>query len=493
MTIALAKEPATLNPVQGFASFGGSPLFDGLLAYDAERTLQPALASQLPQPSPDGRTWTVKLRDKVKFSDGSVFDAEDVVATYKAILDPATTSPLREDLSMITGVGVVDPLTVRFELAYPYAPLPGRLTVGILPSDKLTGDGPIGTGPYKVTDWRKGDKIELQANPQFRGPQPAVRHIVWRIVPDAAKRAEQIKNNSVDGAELPPKQAVDTEKSASDVQLIAHRTADFRAVALPIGNPVAGDRAVRQALNLAVNRQGLIDGPLAGKAVPATTPIPGVLPEFAEPELPASTSAGAPATPLNPYRYDKTEAGKILDQAGWTRTGDTRAKNGTPLSFSLVYDAGDSVAKGLADGFAKDAKAVGIAVTAEGVGSEIVKLRSRTDAVIIRGGDPFDPDFTSYPLLHTGGARNVGGYGNPEVDAALDAARHAIDPAVRVAEYRKFQRAYAADPAMVFLAYLNHTYLVRDAWSGTAPVVEPAEHGLAWGPWWNVREWTPKR
>jgi peptide/nickel transport system substrate-binding protein len=89
--------------------------------------------------------------------------------------------------------------------------------------------------------------------------------------------------------------------------------------------------------------------------------------------------------------------------------------------------------------------------------------------------------------------RNPGSYANVEVDAALEAGRKAADPAVRVAEYRKFQRAYAADPAMVFLAYVNHTYVVRDAWSGSTPVVEPADHVLAWGPWWNVSAWSPKR
>src|SRR5262245_17417265 len=101
MVIAVADEPADLSPLAGYAEHGSAKLYDGLVEYQANRSLRPALATDLPEPAGDGLSWTVSLRSGVTFSDGSPFEAQDVVATYRALLDPARKSPVRQRFSML--------------------------------------------------------------------------------------------------------------------------------------------------------------------------------------------------------------------------------------------------------------------------------------------------------------------------------------------------------------------------------------------------------
>lgn len=82
-------------------------------------------------------------------------------------------------------------------------------------------------------------------------------------------------------------------------------------------------------------------------------------------------------------------------------------------------------------------------------------------------------------------------YRDAQVDAALDAGRTTVDPAARKAAYDAFQTAYVADPGWAFLVFLDHTYVMRDGWTGQQPQIEPHDHGLLHGPWWNLEKWTP--
>ncbi|GAA4025774.1 ABC transporter substrate-binding protein [Allokutzneria multivorans] len=492
MVLADGYEPETLNPLLGFGEEGASKLFDGLVEHRADRSVRAALAAEVPQPSPDGTTWTVKLRPGVKFHDGTTFGSEDVVATYRAVLDPAFASTVRSNYSMVTAVDSDGPTTVRFTLAYPYAPFVHRMVLGIVPSESVAQPGPlersplnakpVGTGPYKLTEWRRGDRMVMEANDDYFLGAPKVRKLTVVFAIDDNTRAQRMRAGEFDGTALPPL-AANGMTDVKGAQVIKHSSADYRTVVMPMNNPVTGDRAMRLALNYAMNRGGMIQALLGGKGQPASTPIPQALPEFVEPTA--------------QFRYDKEEAARLLEQAGWVLGADgVRARGPQRASFSLMYPAGDSVRKDLAQAFASDAKAVGVEVKLEGLGWEAIEPRMGADALVLGGGNPFDPDLKSYPLLHSSfaanGFNNPGSYRNAQVDAALDAGRKETDPAQRVAYYRQFQRAYAADPAMVFLVFLDHTYVVRDGWTGYQEVVDPHTHGLTWGPWWNVQSWVPK-
>jgi peptide/nickel transport system substrate-binding protein len=473
LVLAVADEPADLSPVAGYGEHGAAKLYDGLVEFDADRSLRPALATDLPTPAADGLSWTVQLRSGVTFTDGSPFEAQDVVATYRALLDPARKSPLRQRFSMLKNVTAVNVATVRFDLSVPYEPFPDLLTLGIVSAESVGTPNPVGTGPYKLDSWTKGSKMVLSANESYWDDAPKITKVTVEFIADDETRAERLRDGKLDGAALPPAIAK-TFEDTDGLRVVAHSAADIRAVVLPAGNPVTADPDLRIALNYAVNRDLMVKNALAGKGRVAVTPMPEVLAEFVEPD----------AT----FTYDLTRALDALSTGGWTpgATG-VRTKNGTVATFPLYYEQGDSVAEALAQAFATDARAIGVEATPTPT-TDAAQLAAGPSVVSF--GDPFDPDTALFSVLRSGGA--LGGYHNEQVDEALDNGRAAIDPAERAVAYRKFQRAWVSAPGMVVLAAPNHTYVMRESWDGYQPVVDASTADATWGAWWNLEDWTPK-
>jgi peptide/nickel transport system substrate-binding protein len=486
MVLAEPVEPATLNPLAGYAPSGAAKIFDGLYEHQPDGSLRPVLAASAPVPAADGNSWTVTLRTGIRFSDGTPFAPIDVLSTYRALINPVFASPLRADYAMLTGVDQVGQNTVRFDLAYPYAPFPDRLVLGIVSAPELATPGPVaqlpmnthpvGTGPYTLVSWTKGSQLVLAANPKYPtalGGPPKVRRVVVQFVPKDTDRAAKLRAGQLDGAAMAPSQAA-TFAHSEAFNVLTDHSADLRAVRLPANGPVTGDPAVRLALNRAVDRAALVTGPLANAATPAPTPMPNVLAEFVEPT----------AT----FTVDQDAARTTLLQAGWiANTDGGRSKDGVPAAFTLDYPIGDTTDSVLASAFAVAAKAIGIAVTPIGVAPDTLAAKAATDATLISTGTPFDPDLGLYPLLDSA----LAGSGQA-VRGALDTSRHTLDPAQRAVAYRQFQKAYVADPAMVCLVFVDHTYVMRNNWTGYAPVTDATSQGVTWGAWWNLAQWTPR-
>jgi len=475
LVIAVADEPAELNPLDGYAEHGAAKIFEGLVEHDADSSLRPALAADLPEPSADGRTWTVKLRPGVTFTDGTPFEAADVVATYRAMLAPANRSPVRQRFAMLKSVIALDQATVEFTLSAPYAPFADLLVLGVLPSESLSGGAapePIGTGPYTLTDWQHGRKMELAANKDYWDGAPAIKKVTIEFIADDDTRAERLRDGKLDGAALPADLAKEFD-NADGLRVVSHSAADMRAVVLPAEGPVTGDAAVRLALNHAVDREQMVTDVLAGQGSVAYTPMPRVLAEFVEPDA--------------SYDYDITNALDQLESSGWvTGTDGIRVKGKTAARFTLHYLAGDTVSAGLAEAFATNARSIGVQVDLEPVGAGAM-----TGAMVAGFGNPFDPDLALYDLLRSGETA-LGGSVNETVDAALDTGRSSTDPAQRATAYRRLQRAYVTAPGMVVLVEPNHTYVMRESWDGYEPVVDGRGPSMSWGAWWNLEKWTPR-
>ncbi len=194
----------------------------------------------------------------------------------------------------------------------------------------------------------------------------------------------------------------------------------------------------------------------------------------------------------------------LLDAAGWTKGQDgIRVKGGRRAAFTLMYRPTDLLRRDLAAAFASAVLPLGFDVTLEGVEFAQAEPRIDTDALLLGGGDtPYDVDTQLYKSLHSSYPAagsfydNPGRYANPQMDAALDKGRRSLDPAARVAAYRTVQQLYVDDPSMVLLVFLDHTYVQTTAaqadWVQTPTLLEPHEHGTAWGPWAHVEQWTPK-
>ncbi|WP_216587913.1 ABC transporter substrate-binding protein [Streptomyces brasiliscabiei] len=490
VVIGVASEPDTLSPLLGYGKDGNSKIFDGLLARDADLELRPALAKALPQVADGGRTYTYTLRENVKFSDGEPLTSADVVFTYRTVLDAKTNNTARSELDAVKEVRADGDDKVVFTLDYPYAPFAGRTVLPIVPAhiagkqDPNTGSfntEPIGTGPYVLSTWSRGEKLTFKANPDYWGGAPKVKKFTMAIVEDDDVRATRLRSGDLDGAILPPDLAAGFAKDG-DRKTYDAKSYDYRTVTLPTGNEVTGDRAIRRALDAAVDREAMVDQILDGAGRPAYGPLPGDDPWFAKGiERP----------------QDLGKAARVLDEAGW-RTGPDgiRAKAGTKAAFTLLYPSGDKVRQDHALAYASDAKKAGIDVTVESATWEVIEPRMKDTAVLAGFGSTGDPDFGLYTMLHSSlagdGFNNMGRYANPEVDEALDTGRRSQDDAARKSAYDTLQRELVKDPGYTFLTHIDHVYVLADRWDGLTTQVEPHEHGFASGPWWNIETWRPR-
>jgi peptide/nickel transport system substrate-binding protein len=493
IVIGAGSEPENLNPVLGYAPDGAAKIFDGLVSRDASLALVPALAAELPSASADGLTWTAKLRKDVTFSDGTPVTAQDVVFTYKSVLDKKVNSTIASRFDAVSDVVAVDQQTVEFKLSYPYAPFAQQLALGIVPAAKFAGTdvnsapfntAPVGTGPYTVESWRKGDRMVLKANDKYWGGAPAIKTVTVVFVPDDNARATRMAAGEFDGTVLPPK-LTQTYRDRSGYRVVQNPSADYRGLGIPSELPFTSSAQVRRAINLGINRQAMIDAVLAGSGKPAATPVSPHLKDW----------YAAEAT----FAYDVSEAEKLLDEAGWRKGADgKRAKDGQPARLPVLYPAPDVLRKELALAAASDIAKLGIDAPVEATTFELMLQRQKEAAAIWGGGDPYDPDTAAYTLLHSRyagqpGYVNMTHYRNSTVDTALDTGRRSLDPAARKQAYADFQKAYVADPGWAFLVFLDHTYVLRDKWNGQQTQVEPHDHGLVHAVWWNLERWTPKQ
>ncbi|MFJ8691631.1 ABC transporter substrate-binding protein [Streptomyces roseolilacinus] len=489
--VGIAYEPDSLSPLLGYGKDGNSKIFDGLLAFDAGMELKPALAVALPEVSADGLTYTYKLRQGVKFSDGKPFTAADVVFTYRTILDEKTNNPSKTELDALEDVKAVGDHAVVFTLKYPYAPFAERTVLGIAPEhiaakqDVNSGPfttRPVGTGPYVLTGWSKGEKISFKANPGYWGGAPEVKKFTMAIIKDDDVRATRLRSGDLDGAVLPPNLAKGFKGDKTKKTYTA-TSYDYRLVTLPTHNKVTGDTAIRRALDVAVDRRTMVDKILEGAGKPAYGPVPTDSEWF---------------TKGTERAHDLDRAKKILDDAGWKPGPDgVRVKDGVRAAFPLWYLSGDKLRQDHALAYASDAKKAGIDITTQAGTWEVIEPRMKHDAVLAGGGSPGDPDFDQYLLLKStlggDGFNNMAWYDNPAVDKALEDGRRTDDKAARKAAYDTVQRELVKDPGYTFLTHIDHLYVVNDSWEGLSTQVEPHDHGLAAGPWWNIENWVPKK
>lgn len=449
--------------------------------------LAPALAAAAPEQTAP-RTWRVALRDGVTFSDGSAFDAADVVATYRAARDPKVAADVATHVAPVEDVVADGPRTVTIRMATDGDPTP-YLLLGIVPSERVEdrpaaewslNRSPVGTGPYRL-DSLANDQAVLVARTD-RGAPPAVRKVVYTLVPDDNARAQRVRAGEVDGALLPPRLAASLN-GRDGVRAVTVKSADWRGVSLPAGNAFTADATARRAMNLGVNRTAIVADVLAGAGEAASTPYSSVY--------------GAAYEPAAQFGFELDAAKRLLDEAGWLPGADgVRARGGTPASFALLYNAQDSVRRDLAVAFAAAMKPLGIAVTPKGSSWDDIEKRTQDSAILLGGGEtPFSIDAQGYDTLHTrvpnsSPYSNPGNFTAPGLDAQLDRARDLPPGPAKDDLYRGVQRTYAAQPSAVFLVHLHHTYAVRaDGWTAPAPILEPHSHGVTWGPWWDLAAW----
>lgn len=501
------NETGGYNPVSGYSRSGDSPVYEGLFRLKAPAAsadtstspveFEPLLAAGPAEPSEDNKTWTVELKDDISFSDGSTFGPEDVVATYKAILDERSASSEAPNWEMLEDVRA-DGNKVVFELSIPYAEFDHQLLNGIAPSEAFDFDdlkpaedsdlnaNPVGTGPYKLEQLRADEAI-FTARDDYHGGAPELKKVIYRVNQDENSRAQQLRGGEGDGTILEPALAQEFE-GKDDFKVESAHSADWRGITLPSGNPVTGDQAIRNAVNLAVDRQAMADDVMKGHAKANSTFLADFYGDAYDPDL--------------EIKHDVAKAEKILDEAGWKKGPDgIRVKDGQRAAFDVIYFPNrDHARTDLTLATASDLKKIGIEVNPVARDSKSVTEEdyAKTPVMLGGGGTPYSVDGQIYSILHSkyaepgAGAKwdNGSDYVNPEIDKLLDQARVEKDQAKRDELYREIQKLYSEKPAMLQLVYVDHVYVERDrGYTHPAGILEPHAHGLNFGPWFDLAAW----
>ena len=290
LTVVQATEVITLDPQQTLGIDGTAVLrhvFNSLVFLDARGNIVPDLAERWEVAS-DQVTWTFHLRKDVQFHDGSPFNAEAVRFTIERAIGPGSpASPAKRYLSVIDRVEVVNDATVRIVTKGPSAPFLSNLAqvrAAIMSPSAVekagtnVGHAPVGTGPFRLAEWRRGDKLVLERNDAYFGDKAGVRRIVYRTVPEAATRARQLETGEADIAlRLSPFEA---KRLGAKPGLEILRTVSIRPVVFYLNTRKKpfNDVRVRRAVNLAVDRKELIQNVLSGEATPLDSPLAAGLP-----------------------------------------------------------------------------------------------------------------------------------------------------------------------------------------------------------------------
>ncbi|KOR90802.1 ABC transporter substrate-binding protein [Paenibacillus solani] len=491
LVLAFGSEPeAGFDPTTGWGRYG-SPLFQStLLKRDDELNIVNDLATSY-EVNQDGMVWTVKIRDDVKFSDGQPLTAADIVFTFET----ATNNGSVVDLNSMSKVEAVDDYTVKFTLKAPQSTFVNTLiATGIVPKHaygKDYAENPIGSGPYQLVQWDKGQQLIVQANPEYYDTPSYFKKITFLFLSeDAAFAAAQA--GTVDLAYIP---AAFSNQKVTGMRLESVQTVDNRGIAfpyvksgsvtedgLPIGNEVTADPAIRQAIDMAVDRKALVDGVLEGQGTPAYTSVDGL--PWWNPETVIQDG-------------DMEGAKKLLEEAGWKDTdGDgIREKDSLKAEFTLYYLASDTIRQSLAISVADMLKPLGIHIKLEGGSWDVIGKNMYSSPVMMGWGSHDPQEMYNIYSSETAGIDyyNTGYYSNKKVDEYFEKALHAKTEEEAIEFWKKAQwdgttgLSGKGDAAWAWLVNINHLYLVKDGLDIGDQRIHV--HGHGWPATDNIVEW----
>jgi peptide/nickel transport system substrate-binding protein len=444
LVIAELSDATQLDPHKGTdipsANVYHGKIYEGLVKQDKNMDVQPALATEWKRV--DDLTWEFKLREGVKFHDGTDFNAEAVKKTFERILDPNTASSRAKLFEMVKEFKIVDDYTIQFVTEYPFAPLLANLahySGGIISpaaieeyGDEL-GQHPTGTGPFEFKSWTPGQEIVLAKNENYWGEKAKVDEVVFKVIPEDATRIAMVETGEAHIAEPVPVTEVDRIESSQSMKLNRSEGLGIDYVGFNIKKKPYDDVRVRQAINYAVDTQAIIDGVYNNVGTKATGPMgPGVWGHNPD---------------LKGYGYDVEKAKKLLKEAGYEDGFKT-----------TIWTNDNKERVGVAEVIQSQLKGVGIEAEIKVVewGAYLEATANGEHDMFILGWSNMtgDADYNQYFLFHSEAQGNPGNrsfYGNSEVDKLINDGRRATDPKERAEIYAKAQEIELEEAPMIFL------------------------------------------
>lgn len=464
LTIAQGVDAESLDPYVTTSGASKGMLwtvFDRLVYRDPDLAIKPGLA--LTWKTLDDNTWEMALRQAVKFHNGEDFNAESVKASVARFVDPGIKNGYSTLLKPVTEVQVVDANTIRIKTSEPFAELIEVLAsyVEMVPANAGSvanaadfAKKPIGTGPYRFVSWSPNDRFVVEAaGPHWSG-EPRMQQVVFRPIPEATARTNELRAGGVDLiTNVSPLQLGSLQNQAGISLPRATNSGSIILIPNLLNAEPFQKKAVRQALQYAIDKEALIRVVLQGAAVPMSSPFPkGV--------------AGGYVEALKPYPYDPDRAKALLREAGYPDGFQVafKAPNGRYLQDKQVAEA----IVGQLDkvGVKADLEVVEWSTYVQGIVGRKYEL-----FLLSQGGVQVGPAVqTNWSSRIKGIAWQ--GYSNPQVDDLIDRAAKTVDARQRVATYDELMKLAWDESPWIFLHHQQDIYGVRERVKNFKPTPE---------------------
>ena len=395
----------------------------------------------------DDLTWKFTLVKGATFHNGEPINAAAVKFSFDRLMSDALKSPHKGKLAIFKGVEVIDDLNFKMSTSQPYAPGLYMLAqyLFVVPPGYVqkVGDAeynlnPVGSGPYKLEKWNKGQDIVMTAYDTYYGPKPAYKKLVFKGVPEEAARIASLLTGEADVVSGVPvhqrKKIVDSGKAYLTDQMGSMNYLGLNTYEKPFS-----DVRVRQAVNMAVNRPLINKALFNDKAILCAGPIS------------PRTFGADPA--LKPYAYDPAKVKQLLADAGYPNGFETRLAFGTYMP--QIQEQAEAIAADLAK--------VGIKVKLEPYERAVMwdKYKNKQHQMFIYFWDDApEPDRYMYSLFHSKSRDYY--YKNEQVDQLLDKGRSTMDAAARAKVYNEIDRVLYQDAPWVYLYVIPEVYAVAN-------------------------------
>ncbi|HVO43554.1 MAG TPA: ABC transporter substrate-binding protein [Aggregatilineales bacterium] len=454
-----------LDPnVTSFSAVGGmmAQVVEGLTWEPKLGTIVPGLASSW-KVSADVKEYTFNLRKDVKFQDGTPFNAQAVKFTFDRIANPDTKSQTAASLiGPYQETQVVDDYTVVVKFKQPYSPFLSNAAtpyLGIVSPTAFQKAGAewgktvmVGSGPFKVQSFTPDSELVLVKNPDYNwapdffGVNGAAKldKITFKIIQEPATRLAALENGDVDFIDQTPETDVKRLKDGGKFTVVQiEQPGSGWSLMMNVTKAPTDDLAVRKAIALGSDKQGMIDTVFNGLGTPGCSPLTKVM-------------FGYDPKSCTYLPYDPTQAAKVLDDDGWKMGSDgIRAKNGQPLVLEHWFRSDSPTNVAMATFMQADLKKLGIKVNLNGAARAgyFDAVRSGKHNTQNWWDTQTEPDAMIRTLLssdNADGGTNRNRYKNPKMDALIDAASSTVDLQKRADLYAQIQKLEADDAVMVF-------------------------------------------
>lgn len=507
LVIGLQQEPDKLNTMLNAMVTGTyvNQTIHGYFAkYDEDMVLVPELIEEIPTlenggVAPDGLRYTYRLREGVTWHDGTPLTAADVVFTADALLDERHGIESRLPWDQVARIETPDERTVVFHLREPYAPFVTELLVTshLMPKHLLEDAvgfefgnhpwhrAPVGLGPFKFKEWRPGSSITVARNDDYFRGVPGLDEIEFRFIPDSNTLFLELQAGGIDILNSFDTDKRDRIEALPGVRVTVTPSLMWEHLDMNMSDPLLADRRIRQAIQLAVDREQIAQGVYGGNWDPAHGDVYPNLPWF-NPKV------------REIVRHDPEAAKALLDEAGWVPGPDgIRRKDGEPLRIEISTTAGRQLRVLTQEVLQQQLRGVGIDLAIQNYQSTVLFAPFESNGVLKRGKFQLgmyawitSPDPNKFTLYHSSqipppSGQNHPRWSNPRVDELLEAGLRSVDPAERKRIYDEIQVILAEDVPMTPLVWRSDLDAVDERLQGYRP--NPTQVGDTWNAWeWRL-------